>query len=333
MIRPDVKALIEDEGVTGASKKCNVAGILFTYRCTIACKHCLFGCSGDRPDVVMTARQCADALAMLHETGRVVHIAGGEAMLYWPVLAESIRLAHKEGVAPHFIETNCSFATSDDIVRERLGFMANNGVCGLYTSADVYHQQFVPADRFLRVRRLAKDIFGERNFFGHDGSEDEVRSLERISRSEAELRDHVRKYPPMMIGTACTELSQYLDGRSPDDLESAWDHACRVQFCGDTMWELHIDPYGNIQTNCGIILGNVADITPAQLLAAGPENVNRFVQAVCHGGPFELARLAEREYGFAVPAQVSQPCHLCYLTRRELRRHHPDIFGPAEVYA
>ena len=45
-----------------------------------------------------------------------------------------------------------------------------------------------------------------------------------------------------------------------------------------------------------------------------------------------LARLAQNEYGFELPEKVTQNCELCYLTRCFLRQHHPEVFGPQEVY-
>ena len=341
MTKRDVDRLVQEAGVCEAGVTCRVAAVLFTYRCSIACKHCLFGCAAERPDLVMTPRQCLDALVMLHQTGRVVHVAGGEPMLYWPTLRESLRLAAERDAAPHFIETNCSFAVSDDVVTERLQFMAEHGVRGLYASADPFHQVSVPAERFLRVRRLAQEIFGERNFWGTTQSDQEILSFENVCRDEARFRDYIRSHPPVMVGTAQAELARYLDQYCPDDptLPSAgWRGAtnnttCRGQFAADTLWELHIDPYGNIQTNCGVILGHTAETSPADLLAAGPDRANRFVQVLAESGPLGLARLAQQEYGFVLPARVTQACELCYVVRRFLRGHHPDVFGPAEVYA
>jgi len=336
-----VDALIAEVGLPRALGKCLVAGIIFTYRCSIACRHCLFHCGGDQPDVAMTPRQCADALAMLHETPRVVHIAGGEAMLYWDALSDAIRLAHGEGNAPHFIETNCSFASNDAVVRERFGFLAAHGVTGIYASADPFHQEFVPADRFLRVRRLAREIFGPANFIGPDGSDADIEALAAVARDEARLRSYLHGREPMMVGRAQKMLARHLEdcathGEPPPSsvaLRSALDSACLPQFKADTLWEFHIDPYGNIQTNCGILLGRVAEVRPRELLARGPEKANRFVEAVCAGGAMALAELARRERGFVLPERVSQKCELCYLARRFLRTFHPDVFGPAEVYA
>ncbi len=209
MDRHDVDTLVDEVGVAKAAVACKVASVLFTYRCSISCRHCCFGCGPMRPDVVMSPQQCVDTLAMLHETGRVVHIAGGEPMVYWEVLAESVKQAHDDGVAPHFIQTNCSFASSDEIVAERFRFLAAHGVRGLYASADPYHQEFVPAERFLRVRRIAGEVFGEQNFYGPLISEETARSFESITRDETRLREHVRQNPPIMLGTAHQRLARY----------------------------------------------------------------------------------------------------------------------------
>lgn len=340
MAKKDIDRLIDAVGLRQADAQRRVAAILFTYRCSIACRHCLFGCAADRPQVVMSARQCADGLALLHETGRVVHVAGGEPMLYWDVLSEAIRLADMEGHAPHFVETNCSFAKDEVIVRERFDFLAAHGVKGIYASADPFHQEFVLPENFLRVRRLTKAIFGEKNFYGPENDEGEIRDFRTIAFDEARRREYVRTHIPGMVGSAGKKLAQYLDGYVPHDraLPSyTWQACtqeanCRAQFLADTIRELHLDPYGNIQTNCGMVLGRLPEMTPARLLAAGPEQANRFVQTVCKKGAVGLMELAQREYGFAPPERVTQTCELCYRTRGFLRKFHPDVFGPAEVY-
>jgi pyruvate-formate lyase-activating enzyme len=338
--RAEVDGLIEELGLPGAARQHRVAAILFTYRCTIACRHCLFGCAGTRPDVVMTPRQCADGLAMLHETGRVVHIAGGEPMLYWGNLAESVRLAHEEGNAPHFIETNCSFAVTDEIVRERFAFLKSHGLKGMYASADAYHQEWVPPERFLRVRRLTSEIFGDDRFYGPERSEEDTLALADVTRDEARLRDYVRNHAPNMVGTAHKRLSGFVDGYDPRDPalpKRGWQgvrdsDSCLREFLEENLWEIHIDPYGNLQTNCCMILGHISETTPAKLFARGPERANRFVRTVCESGPMGLAELAIREYGFEMPERVTQNCELCHLARSFLRRFHPEVFGPAEVY-
>ena len=340
MAKQDVDRLIDEVGLPKAAAQRRVAGILFTYRCSISCRHCLFGCAGTRPDVAMTPRQCADGLAMLHETGRVVHIAGGEAMLYWEDLAESIRIANDEGNAPHFIETNCSFAVCDEIVRKRFAFLEEKGLKGILASADPYHQEFVPPEHFLRVRRMTREIFGEQRFYGSSAEDDAIRAMAGVTRDERTLREYVREHPPNMVGASHRQLSEYVEGFDPYDPalpKRGWGgrrdgSSCMPEFRDESLWEIHIDPYGNLQTNCCMILGNVSETTPAELLARGPEKANRFVEAVCEKGPLGLVELANREHGFEIPERVTQTCELCHLTRSHLRRFHPEVFGPAEVY-
>jgi MoaA/NifB/PqqE/SkfB family radical SAM enzyme len=38
---------MDELGVPKASQELRVAGVLFTYRCSIRCRHCLFGCPAE----------------------------------------------------------------------------------------------------------------------------------------------------------------------------------------------------------------------------------------------------------------------------------------------
>lgn len=336
-----VDKLVDAKGVVAAAQECNVAGVLFTYYCTIQCRHCLFGCATNRPKVVMESQKLVEVLRLLRETGRVVHIAGGEPMFFWKQLRAGLRRASDAGVPPHFIETNCSFASDDEVTRNRFELMADCGVSGVLASCDAYHQEFVPAERFLRVRRLAREIFGASHFWGTDAPEEKIRALSGIAKNDNEMGEYVRDNPPIMVGTAREKLAEYLPDYKPDNPElppGGWRHerhldSCRLQFDASNMWELHVDPYGNIQTNCGIILGRLENTTPARVMANGPENANRFVAAVCEGGPLNLAEIAHDEHGFKLPEQVHRGCELCFLTRKFLRQYYPETFGPAEIYA
>lgn len=340
MSRREADGLVAELGVAQAASRCGVAGALFTYGCSIRCRHCLFGCASGRSEAVMTPQQCSVVLGMLHATGRVVHVAGGEPMVFWEKLAESVRLSNRYGTAPHFVETNCSFASSDEIVERRLRFLAAHGVRGIYASADPYHQEFVPPENFLRVRRITREVFGKGNFYGSSAEDEAIRDLPRVSADETSLREYVRGHPPGMVGTAHETLSRYLDRYSPDDPAlpaHGWGgdgdaSTCGRQFAPESMWEVHVDPYGNIMTNCGMILGNLCETTPVEVLEEGPENANRFVRCVCEEGARGLAELARREYGFEMPDSVTQTCELCYLARRHLRQFHPGVFGPGRIY-
>lgn len=340
MSREAVDRRVAAVGIVRAGGELKVAAILFTYRCTIACRHCLFGCRAARPDVAMDPERCVRYLGQLHELGRVVHIAGGEAMMYWPSLADALRRAKAAGVAPHFLESNGSFATAEATTRERLQFLKDMGLAGILLSSDPYHQEFVDPASYLRARRVAVELFGQANVWANHAPEDDIRAFAAVAADPARLRAFVRRNPPRLTGTACAELAPFLDPVPPEHLppEPGWTagcaaHDCAAEFDAARVWEVHIDPYDNIQTNCGVILGNAVRTSVADVLAAGPAETSPIAAVLAAEGPLGLARLARERHGFVIPATVRQKCELCYLTRRFLRPFYPDVLGPDEVYA
>ena len=331
--------LVAELGVAEAGGRLGVAAVLYTYQCTIACRHCCFGCRASPADNRMTTDQAVARLAALHELGRVIHIAGGECMMYWDDLREVLAAAHAEGVQPHFIETNCSFAADDDVVRRRLRELQACGVAGILLSADPFHQAFVPPDRFCRVRRLARELFGAPNVWCTDEPDERIGEFAAIARDERRLREYVRAAPPMLVGTAHAELRAYLEphplGELP--LDGGWRlryrrRDCAIDFRKETIWEIHVDPYDNIQTNCGVILGDASRTSLAELMQRGPDKANFIVEILVRDGPFGLAEFAANQHGFVPPETAASKCDLCFTVRMFLRPFYPDILGPAEVY-
>lgn len=340
---PDARAaanrLVERCGIVAAARELNVAGLLYTFRCSIGCRHCGFRCSPAQPDVRMTTRQAVAALHALHDVGRVVHVAGGEAMVYWDDLKAALAAAAAEGVAPHFIETNCSFAADDDIARRRLGFLADHGVAGVLLSADPFHQAFVPPERFIRVRAVARETFGDRNVWCTDAPDERIEAFADVARDDGRLRAHVRAHPPVLVGAAYERLREYLDEfpLAEMPLDAGWfrryrTRDCAVDLARETMWEIHVDCHDNILTNCGVIVGDARRTSPRRVLADGPETANFAAGILCREGPFGLAEFARREHGFRPPDRAHSKCSFCFQVRRFLRRFHPDIIGPAEIY-
>jgi hypothetical protein len=336
--RQAVDDRIRQVGLVQAGTELKVAAILFTYRCTISCRHCLFACRGARPDVVMDAERCVRYLAQLHELGRVVHIAGGEPVLYWEVLAEVLDRAVRAGVAPHFIETNCSFAGDDAVVRDRFTLFRQRGLFGVLLSADPYHQAHVRPENFLRARRIAREIFGAKNVWASDVSGEQVREYACIGRDEGRLAEYVRAGPPSLTGSAYAELAPFVQAvpinempPPPGSRTAPHQRHCAGEFDAERIWEVHIDPYDNIQTNC-VILGR-ADRTPvAEVMARGPAQANFIARTLSEAGPIGLAEFARREHGFRIPQTTQQKCALCFVTRCFLRKYYPRILGPGEIY-
>lgn len=338
--REAVDRLVTQRGVVAAGLECGVAGLLYTYRCTSACRHCGFGCAGSRPDVHMSVEQAVAHSSALHELGRVVHVAGGECTIYWDALCEALSALRDRGLSPHFIETNASWATEEALVRRRLGLLRDLGVRGVLLSADPYHQAFIPPERVIRARRAARELFGAENVWASEAPDEQIRQFAAIARDEQRLRAYVRRDPPVLVGTAFESLRGYLDDHPLDalPLDAGWRiryqrRGCAVDFQRETLWELHIDPYDNILTNCGVVLGDARKVRAADVVRRGPDQANAFARRLARDGPFGLARFAADRHGYEVPARAQTKCSLCYQLRKFLRGFYPEVFGPAEVYA
>jgi len=333
-----VDEVISKVGVARAIGIKHVASLLFTYKCTISCKHCLFNCSPDQPSIRVSLEDGVEFLRQLRATDRVVHISGGEPMIYYDEVLKICQIAQKENVSPHFIETNASWCVNDDMARKRYEELKDAGVKGMLISCDPYHQAFVLPDRFERAYRWAVEIFGEENVIAASPSRKELERMAEIGRSEALLAEYTRKHTPRLDGRAGEELARFLPDRPIEELvkDTLWhggtsgEKSCWKEFDPQEMWEIHIDPYGNIQTCCGIIIGNANQIPLPDMMERGFTD-NEIIRIVYEEGPFGLLKLAVK-FGYKPRKGYPQKCNLCWEVRKYLRPNFPGTFGPEEIY-
>lgn len=333
-----VDEVIKRVGINQAIGIKYVASLLFTYRCTIACKHCLFNCSPNQPDVCTNLEDGVNFLRQLRATDRVIHIAGGEPMMYYRQMLKVCKIANEYGCAPHFFETNASWCVNDDITYRRYEELKDSGILGVYISADPYHQAFVTPIRRLRAYTIAVEIFGRENVSAADLSIEQLSEYRRIGRDENLLREYVKEHTPKLIGRAGEELAEFCIDRSIESLakdhlwlSSSVDKGCAVEFNSKSMWEIHIDPYGNIQTCCGIIIGNAHKKPLLEWMEQEFDTENELIQIVKEEGPFGLLKLAIQR-GYKPKNGYPQKCNLCWEVRKYLRPFFPETFGPPEIY-
>lgn len=334
-----VNKVIDEVGVAKAIGIKHVASLLFTYRCTIACKHCLFNCSPRQPEVYVSFEDGVEFLRQLRKTDRVIHIAGGEAMMYYEHMLKICQNAKEQEFAPHFFETNASWCTDDDVTRRRYKELKRAGMLGVLISADPFHQAFVPPERRLRAYKWAIEIYGEENVAAGNLSIEELNRLREVGRDEKLLAEYTRKHIPRLVGRAGNELSRFVPDKPIEELvnDSLWHgrnkdgKSCRTEFDPYEMWEIHIDLYGNIQTCCGIIIGNAYHTELTELMKQGFHTKNELVKIVYEQGPFGLLELAV-ERGYHPRSGYPQKCYFCWDIRKFLRPYFPDTFGPAEIY-
>ena len=89
-------------------------GIIMSYQCSAACKHCLYACGPEWSEWI-TLERLRESLEVLsrwrHEFQ--VHYTGGEPFMNFPLLLEAVKLTREMGI-DQFVETNAFWCTSED---------------------------------------------------------------------------------------------------------------------------------------------------------------------------------------------------------------------------
>jgi hypothetical protein len=306
------------------------AGLLLTYRCPASCRFCYYHCSphkGGLMPVEMALGAWRSLKALAGESAKI-HLTGGEPFLVWDRLVEILHAGRRECLGPvDLVETNAFWATTEEVICERLVILNDLGVRRLKISCDPFHQEFVPIDR---VRGLAAAVA---QAWGSDRLQ--VRWMQYLDRPgpDSSLAAHVRsvkQHPCRFTGRAAGDLAEAC---ARDTLADLRDATCSQAFLGAK--GVHVDPYGNVfsGTCSGILIGNVERLPLDQIWRAFDPRNSRIIAGLVESGPASLLGLvAARDY-VPLPAYAGK-CHLCTHIRQFLCHQggEPIPIGPADCY-
>ncbi|MFW6132717.1 MAG: radical SAM protein [Planctomycetota bacterium] len=319
-------------------KHWSAAGILLSYWCNARCASCYANCGPDRtcwidPDLALAAW---DGLIAASPHGCRVHLTGGEPFGNWPLLIDIARRAHAAGLCPlEKVETNASWASDDALVRRRIEALDAAGMRKLSISVDPYHQQFVPIALPRRAARLAEQVLGPRRVqvrwrdWLRDGFDTADLAPDERGRVFAA---YARRRRDRLNGRAAEMLSDYLPGKSPEDLA---DETCREPLLRSR--HVHVDPAGWVSPGvcAGIVVGRIGPETPGQIWRRLDEDHRRrpVVATLARGGPVALLDEA-RCAGFRPSDRYASKCGLCWDVRAFWARRGGYVghVGPAGLY-
>jgi hypothetical protein len=313
-------------------------GLILSYRCSAACRHCMYACSPRWPEdwispVVLSATLRAlagriqpspggsDSISLSHG----LHFTGGEPFLRFEGLCEAVEIAAGLGIPSLFAETNCFWATDDGQTREKLLALRARGLAGLLISVNPFFLEFVPFERTERAVRIGSEVFGpnlvvyQLQFY---------RSFQRLGIRGKMPFEEFLALPGGRRFAAVTEF--FLNGRSPFSLaafelfprypaRALLAEPCRPPFLRD--WHNHFDNYGNFVPGfCGgLSLGDCREL--GTLLEQGVELEGRPVLARIISGDFAGLLGLARAHGYRESdTGYLSKCHLCAEIRRHLVR-------------
>jgi hypothetical protein len=298
------------------------AGLMLTDWCNAACACCYANCStrGKARLGVEDALSVWQGLIQASPHGCRVHLTGGEPFGDFELLLEVCRQAKQRGLGPlESVETNGYWAQGDEIIRQRLEALNQQGLGRLDISADPYHQQFVPIARPRRLAALAREILGADRvrvrWEDWLASGCDVAALAPADRT-ALFEGYAAKGRDRLTGRGATGLDEHLPKHPP--------HAFDNDPCAERLLRgrhVHISPEGHVwpATCVGIAIGNALKEPCTQIWARLKDSWPQMplVAALCGRGPMGLMDAA-LQGGFCPRAEgYATKCQLCF----ELRRH------------
>jgi len=325
------------------------AGVMLSYKCTAACRHCLYSCSPEWKADWISEGDLDHLFALLQETiqpaagepdavglSSGVHLSGGEPFMNFNLLLRATEIATHYNIPSLFVETNASWCANDATAREKLSALKSAGMKGIMISVNPYYAEYVPFERTERCIRTSLEIFGRNTM---------VYQLEYYRQFKLMgIRDtlSLEKYLAMAgVESLSREVELFLMGKATDALEGYYpsrpasayiNQPCQPAFL--RTWHNHFDNYGNYMPGfCGGISLARWDQTDT-LSGAEIDLTDKPVLEYLVSDDFEGLLNYARESGFTEyeDGYISK-CHLCLDIRKHLHRKNPGPdLAPDEFY-
>ena len=313
-------------------------GLILSYKCSAACRHCMYACSPKWESNWITEDDLSIILSQLSRhiepapygpksigLSHGLHFTGGEPFLNFELLCTAVGIAESLNIPSTFVETNAVWCTDDETTKKKLTDLKILGLKGVMISVNPFYAEFVPFSRTERCIRMSLEIFGQNVFIY------QIEYYKKFKKWGLTDRVPFEKYLKMETSrNLFRNIEFFISGRTPYTLrEMLEDHFNRFsgrQLCSVSCsppflreWHNHFDNYGNYMPGfCGgISFGNCRNLD--QLLTVGIDPDRKPVLAYLaredFQGLFDFA--CQRGYE-ETPEGYFSKCHFCIDMRKYL---------------
>ena len=286
-------------------------GLMMTYRCTVACSHCIVKAGPHRTEEMDTEDACR-WLQQLSEYGsrevEAVALTGGEPFYNTTQLQAISEYAGKLGLVVTAV-TNAYWADSKEKAVETLASMRY--IDAIAVSADVPHQQFIPLQHVKNAIWAARVLSREYNvsFSTHDLQDPDYLAMKN------ELLEEVTE--EKMKTTIILEVGRAAKAGKNKQLPYPAQGACNMASYpvffpnGDVI--ACIGPLITLPRRHPLYLGNAKKESVADIFDKAKKNT--LLHAIRAFGPQELVTLLrENGYEKLTPDEFAEDsiCDVCY---------------------
>lgn len=289
---------------------------LITYRCDVECDHC-FVWGSPKARSVFTLKHIRNILTEAQKLGTVerVSVEGGEPFLYYPLMVRAVEEAVKLDFHVEIL-SNCYWASCLEDAVEWLMPLAKAENVELSLSSDPYHGEKWESKAVRNAVEAAEEV--------------------GIRVAVLAIKDpRMRAVCPTEIGGAKVGLYELMyKGRATVHLakeakKTGWMTftKCPYEDLVDPK-RVHVDPFGYVHVCQGISIGNAWQTPFSKRIKDYDPRENPILEPLIRGGPGALIAT----FGLPHDEEYADTCHLCYETRRMLRKKYPHTLAPDEMY-
>ncbi|UCH96998.1 MAG: hypothetical protein JSV88_09145, partial [Candidatus Aminicenantes bacterium] len=288
-------------------------GLILSYKCTAACKHCMYFCSPGWEAHWIKEEDLVECLSLL--SGKIssspggdhsvslnhgLHFTGGEPFLNYDLLLKAVETADEYRIPSTFVETNCYWCFNDEITREKLVNLKKAGLKGMMISVNPFYAEYIPFERTERCIKISREVFGQNVMIYQLAYYWQFKQLGITTTISLEDYEKLTKNENLAQG-----VEMFLMGRANLCLRDFFPkYPYRVFFHQPCItpvfrnWHNHFDNYGNIMPGyCGgVSLGSWRDIN--QLAEEGIDLEDKPVLRFLVSEDIEKLYHFARDFGF-----------------------------------
>lgn len=325
-------------------------GLFLTYKCTGACKHCMYACSPNWNADWIDPEGARKVLFLLSDKFKEypsinprkidfnsgLHFTGGEPFLNFDLLLELTKMANDLEIPGTFVETNCFWCTDQEKCEEKLSALKEAGLNGILISINPFTLEHVPFNRTMNAFVGSRKIFGSNVLVYQKSFYNKIKRLEiegtlaldeLLERSDSNPLQGLELLPK---GEAPYQLGELYKKYSA---KTFFDKSCETEL--KRGWHMHIDNYFNYMPGyCGGI--SLGDARELESICEGIDLEDRPILRALVSRIEDLYRLGVNEFDYEENSDgyVSK-CHLCLDIRKHIAERTDEFktLKPKEFYS
>ncbi len=288
--------------------------LMLTYKCTIACPHCIVGAGPNRKEE-MSLRHALDWIdeAASYRKGMIKGIAltGGEPFYNISNLVEISSHAKQSGFVVSVV-TNAFWAVTEEQAIETLQRVPALQMISI--STDIYHQQFITLENIRNAVQAARQLGRHYNIAICTDSDEDERYKAILDTLKTFIEpEKIRIAITFPAGRAQKHQHTFNHQTSPEPTVSACSMTSAPVVFPDGKVMACIGPLLTLPESCPMCLGNLQKQTLAEILDQA--ELNPVLHIIRVWGPHKLVSLLrEYEHGDLLPKEYicNSHCDICY---------------------